>query len=297
MTLTALAAVVETVAGRSGDKNYPAPGELLIVGEAQMHVHCIGSGSPTVLLEAGLGESSLTWADVQHSLARHTRVCSYDRAGHGWSEPRDRPWTASAAAVELRALLTAAQEEGSYLVVAHSIGSFVARELAATDPGSVEGMVLLDPTNDKTVSDMGVPRTALLERHVLGGLTRLGLVRLAGRWLVPAMVDATPPDDLMRQLPATYHATSIAASIQELEGSVNSAKRLQEIEPNSWGDLPVIVVSTRTTSDRDRAYHADLTSRSDRGHHLLLNTAGHYAHYRQPTRVTAMVRNVLHRLR
>jgi hypothetical protein len=100
----------------------------------------------------------------------------------------------------------------------------------------------------------------------------------------------------MRQLPATYHPTSIAASIQELRGSVTSAKRLHEIEPPSWGDLPVLVISTRTTSDQDRGYHAELASRSSEGHHLVMHSAGHYAHYQQPTRVTAILRNLLHRL-
>jgi pimeloyl-ACP methyl ester carboxylesterase len=293
VALTALAALLELATSRSDAETFPAPGHLWTVGEAQMHLRCTGSGHPTVLLEAGLGESSLTWADVHRSLAEDTRVCSYDRAGHGWSEPRKRPWTSQQAAEELRALLATAQENGPYLVVAHSIGSFVARDLAATSPHEVEGLVLVDPTNDTTVRDIRVPRTALVERRLLGGLTRLGLVRRAGRWLVPTMVDATPPNDLMRQLPATYHATSIAASIQELKGSVTSAERLREVEPPSWGRTPVVVISTRATPSQDRRYHGDLASRSEDGRHVLIEAAGHYAHYEAPSRVTAIVRELV----
>ena len=213
VALTAFAALLELGTSRSDAETFPAPGHLWTVGEAQMHLSCTGSGDPTVLLEAGLGESSLTWADVHRSLAEDTRVCSYDRAGHGWSEPRKRPWTSQQAAEELRALLATAQENGPYLVVAHSIGSFVARELAATRPHEVEGLVLVDPTNDTTVRDMGVPRTALVERRLLGGLTRLGLVRRAGRWLVSGhgrreaaeRLDEAAARDLPRHLHRRVH--------------------------------------------------------------------------------------------
>lgn len=293
VAVTAFSAALELASSRSDAETYPAPGHLWTVGEAQMHLRCSGFGHPTVLLEAGLGESSLTWADVHRSLAESTRVCSYDRAGHGWSEPRERPWTSQQAAEELRALLAAAQEDGPYLVVAHSIGSFVARELASTSPHEVAGLVLVDPTNDRTVRDMGVPRTALVERRLLGGMARLGLVRRAGRWLVPTMVDATPPKDLMRQLPAAYHATSIAAAIRELEGSVTSAERLVEVEPASWGRTPVVVISTGATSRQDRSYHGDLASRSDDGRHVLIEATGHYVHYERPERVTAIVRELV----
>ncbi len=97
----------------------------------------------------------------------------------------------------------------------------------------------------------------------------------------------------MRQLPATYHAASMAAAIQELKGSVTSAERLREVEPPSWGRTPVVVISTRATLPRDRTYHSDLASRSGDGRQVLMEAAGHYAHYDQPARVTAIVRELV----
>ena len=63
----------------------PPPGQLVDIGGSKLHIHCSGSGSPVVILEAGFPGSSLDWALVQPSAAQFTRVCSYDRAGFGWS--------------------------------------------------------------------------------------------------------------------------------------------------------------------------------------------------------------------
>ena len=119
----------EAVIARSDDERYPPVGRLVTVGENDLHLNCTGSGAPTVVLEAGLGEPSLTWADVQTSLDDRLRVCSYDRAGLGWSSTADdSPWSAERAAANLSGLLGAAGERGPYVLVAHPAGARVARE-------------------------------------------------------------------------------------------------------------------------------------------------------------------------
>jgi pimeloyl-ACP methyl ester carboxylesterase len=125
----------------------PAPpplGRLYDVGGHKMHLYCSGSGSPTVLLEAGAGAFSMDWVFVQPAVARHTRVCSYDRAGHAWSELGPLPRTGVQAAHDLEALLQTAGEKGPFVLVAHSLGGFIARLFERAYPSEVAGMVLLD---------------------------------------------------------------------------------------------------------------------------------------------------------
>ena len=83
----------------------PAPERLVDIGGCCLHLNCAGEGSPLIILDAGLGDSNLVWAIIQPRLAEITRVCSYDRAGIGWSDPGQKPRTYQRAAEELNALL------------------------------------------------------------------------------------------------------------------------------------------------------------------------------------------------
>jgi pimeloyl-ACP methyl ester carboxylesterase len=116
------------------------------VGGHRLYLECVGAGGPTVVLEAGGGNAHDTWGQVQPQLAALTRVCSYDRAGVGQSDPPPGVRPASALAAELDALLTAARVPGPYVLVAHSIGSHVVRLYAARHPDRVAGVVLVDGT-------------------------------------------------------------------------------------------------------------------------------------------------------
>ena len=279
----------ERYLSRTDRERFPPPGRLVSVEGTVMHLSCSGTGQPTVLLEAGLGESSLTWVAVQRSLSATTRVCSYDRAGYGWSDSRDRPWTASTAASELKSLLTAAGEPGPYVVVAHSLGSFVARELAATQPDQVAGLVLLDPTNEVAVRTAGRPLPAIVQRKLLGALVRLGALRWAGGRLVPALVEAQPPGELMSMLPMAYTSSSTGAAIAELEGSVASAEHLSPPGRPILDDLPVTIVSAATATEADRQHHRSLAKLSLRGTHLVMASGNHYLHYTDPAQVVQIV--------
>ena len=110
-------------------KENPAPGQLVDVGGYKLHINCIGEGSPTVILEAGWGDYSTTWAYVQPEVAKNTRVCSYDRAGHGWSDPSPHPRTASWRVDELHTLLVNANVQGPY---ASSVNLYPFRAIVLT---------------------------------------------------------------------------------------------------------------------------------------------------------------------
>src|SRR5215207_8425940 len=98
-------------------QHYPAPGQLIDVGGYQLHIHCVGQGSPTVILESGLANMSADWANVQPLVAERTRVCAYDRAGIGWSDPGPQPRDPRQIAGELHTLLGRAGIAGPYVLV------------------------------------------------------------------------------------------------------------------------------------------------------------------------------------
>ena len=126
-------------------RKYQRPGGLVEVGDHQLHIHCTGAGSPAVVLEASASAISASWGWIQPELARHTRVCSYDRSGLGWSETGDRPFDPRLVPEELRALLQAADVTGPYVLAGHSLGTAFVRMYAARYPGDVAGLVLIDP--------------------------------------------------------------------------------------------------------------------------------------------------------
>ena len=115
---------VITVGGR---RSAPPPGRLVSVGNHRLHIRCDGDGSPTVIFDAALGGSSLSWSLVHPSIARITRACSYDRAGFGWSEAGPLPRTAGRIADELHTLLRVAAVPAPYVLVGHSFGGLVTR--------------------------------------------------------------------------------------------------------------------------------------------------------------------------
>ncbi|RFU21850.1 alpha/beta fold hydrolase [Geodermatophilus marinus] len=179
MAAAAVGGAVETVGLAADQRAYPMPGQAYDVGGHRLHLDCTGSGSPTVVLHSGLGETSAHWARIAPAAGGATRVCAYDRAGQGWSDdaPRRRQDGLQAAA-DLHTLLDRAGEHGPYVLVGHSIGGDHAMTYAARYPEQVAGMVLLDATSPYTVGDdaahTGPPSAVAL----LPSLARLGIGRL-----------------------------------------------------------------------------------------------------------------------
>jgi pimeloyl-ACP methyl ester carboxylesterase len=122
---------------------YLPQGQRYDIGERSLYLDCRGSGSPTVVLEAGSGSDSGTWSAVHDAIAGTTRTCAYDRAGRGRSDDRETH-TLGDAVVDLRALLDAAGEAGPFVIVGHSLGGSYARVFAETYRQEVAGALLVD---------------------------------------------------------------------------------------------------------------------------------------------------------
>jgi pimeloyl-ACP methyl ester carboxylesterase len=124
---------------------FPRPGKLLTIGDHQLHIDCRGRGTPTVVLEAPATAMSSAWGWVQTSVARTTRVCSYDRAGLGWSESGDAPFTPQAVPVQLHALLASAGEKPPFVMAGADLGAAFATIYSAQYPDDVGALVVVNP--------------------------------------------------------------------------------------------------------------------------------------------------------
>ncbi|WP_299448005.1 alpha/beta fold hydrolase [uncultured Phycicoccus sp.] len=150
-----LGGVAQVAVGDPQTATGPAPGRLVDVGGYRLHLHCVGTGAPTVVLLNGLGETSPQWARVLPPVGDKTRVCAYDRAGQGWSEDSSKPSDATTAATDLHELLTVAGESGPFVLVGHSSGGVHAMTYTHLYPSQVAGLVLLDsasPNQAKVVT-------------------------------------------------------------------------------------------------------------------------------------------------
>jgi len=147
--LLAITGALYEIIGRWRDaQRFPHRGRFVQVGSTRMNIDCSGQGSPTVILESGSGGPSVDWLLVQPEVAKLSRVCSYDRAGYGWSDSGTEPRSSLQIAHELKQLLQAAGEKGPYLLVGHSTGGYDIRVYADQYPNDVVGIVLVDASHE-----------------------------------------------------------------------------------------------------------------------------------------------------
>lgn len=224
-------------------------GELVDVGGRRLFLRCAGSGMPTVVLLGGAGGFSPTWALVQPQAAAFTRVCSYDRAGYGRSDPlpAGAEPTADAAERDLRALLCAAELPAPYVLVAHALGAFHARLFAARHRDDVAGLVLVDPDHEDEWTDRFPPehrrglRTVGRMVGLVAALARVGVPQVLARLRRPANLRRLPPDARAEALTALRPRT-LRVIAAELRGAEASAERVRE-EAWPFGGLPVVVIT------------------------------------------------------
>jgi pimeloyl-ACP methyl ester carboxylesterase len=184
LSLTGAGLVYQSFATARDRVMHPPPGRLLDVGGCRLHLQSAGSGTPTVVLEAGLGGMSSAWAWVQSETAEFSHVVSYDRAGLGWSEPDTTKKTAMQVARRLRSLLQCANVTPPYVLVGHSMGGFFIRVFADLFPEAVAGVVLVDASHPDQQR-----RSSAIKTHMRTGfrmlkgvpvLARVGYIRLSG---------------------------------------------------------------------------------------------------------------------
>jgi hypothetical protein len=123
--------IFQSVATRKLERSYRAPGQLVDIGGHRLHLHRQGSGSPVVVIDAGLSGASYDWEHVASGIAAFTTVCTYDRAGYGWSDSGPHPRTSQRVVAELRTLLREAKVSPPYVLLGHSWGGLNVRLYAS----------------------------------------------------------------------------------------------------------------------------------------------------------------------
>jgi len=239
VTLTAGAIAKSNLA-----KGHPAPGQLVDVGGYKLHINCMGEGSPTVILEAGWGDYSGTWIYVQPEIAKTTRVCSYDRAGHGWSDISPHPRTASWRVEELHTLLVNANIQGPYVLVGHSLGGMLMRVYAHTYPNEVVGMVLVDSMHEEQYDRLpgaeNIISDTVRQFRMLGVLSSTGLMALAPQ-VIP---NQGLPDEIFAEYKVIWATTGFfTAATAEMNAMEESIAEVRALQITSFGNLPLSVVS------------------------------------------------------
>lgn len=287
------------------------PGQLIQVQGRRMHIHCTGNGAPAVILESALGGSWIDWALVQAELSKLTRVCSYDRAGMGWSEPGPTTRTSQQIAEELDALLTEANVPGPYILVGHSVGGLHMRVFAAHHLERVAGLILVDSSHPKMLTRMPAEVTRQMEEEFRQiGVTKLlmasGIARLMGVCdQVPPGFEAVAPFIRMQ----TCRVGRMSAIQSEYEVLRLDLQQADQTGP--FGALPLLVLShdpavrdpeisdelhARTEQTADQLQE-ELTKLSSNGKRIVVSGAGHYIQKDRPAVVIACARTMVEAIR
>jgi pimeloyl-ACP methyl ester carboxylesterase len=300
-------AVFQFVMTRIDAHKYPAPGEMADVGDYSLHLNCTGEagGAPTIVMDSGLGGTVLDWQLVQPELAKSMHVCTYDRAGMGWSDTGDQPRTSEQIVKELHTLLGNAGVKGPYVLVGHSFGGTNMQVYGSQYPDEVAGMVLVDSAleDDKAVAltQSLQPSPLLLKIYATIGLTRLPYT-LGGE-----TSGLTSPELEDEQAAISSHRKHIFAVADETS-SLEESFAENRTDPMSLGDKPLMVLTagsvqlTGTGLSQEQVNLIDklhsesqaaLTRRSENAKQIIVEDSGHYIQVEQPGLVTDTIRQVV----
>jgi pimeloyl-ACP methyl ester carboxylesterase len=274
VVLAVIGAIYQAIATERDERAYPPPGHLVNVGGYSLHINCVGEGSPTVILESALGAMSAHWVRVQQVVAETTRVCAYDRAGMGWSEPGPEPRDARQISSELHTLLKDADTEGPYVLVGHSYGGLYARMYAARYPNEVAGVVLVDSSHPEQFTRSPEGRAMYEQIRRLGAvipfLTRLGVIRLFN--VYPAHPDLPPQQ--RAQIEAFNSSTrQVATTAAEFRATPETTAQVRST--GTLGDKPLAVISAGEQSSSWLELQDQLAALSSDSIHRVVEGATH----------------------
>lgn len=291
------------------------PGRLVDLGGHRLHVRCTGSGSPTVVVETGLGDFSFDWILVQQKVERFARICTYDRGGYAWSDPGPMPRSFPQLNLELHDALKQLGERGPFVLVGHSFGGGVVRSYARIYPDEVAGLVLADAVQEDQRIPMG-PKAARIRdfaQHKAIPAARESM-QLSDKLAPPPPSGPEPLDPALKRLPAREQALHVwAQALPQLENAENSQREwsaealaaMHETEQKGiLHDLPLIVltraeggyandldVSAAELEAERKGTQQSLVLLSSRGKQILLH-CGHNMHLEAPDEVAAAIREI-----
>ncbi len=304
-----IGAVYQATAAANELRKYAAPGKLVDVGSRRLHLREMGAGRPTVILEATGFGCSVDYTSIQSEIARMTRVCAYDRAGMGWSDPYHEPRGVQSLVDDLRTLLRRAEIEPPYLLVGGSAGGLIVELFARKYPEEVVGLVLIDALDEEALARLPRASTHLIKMVSLGQIcARLGVLSL----LDPFGLKALPIEEGGIRSALTYRVAAWDAArffLKALQRSEADLRAAPPLRP----DLPVTVLTHGRVGDLlgPRAHpellrevepiwqeqQAALARRSSKGKQIIAEKSGHRITAQQPELVVQAVREILSTIR
>ncbi|MGB6076461.1 MAG: alpha/beta hydrolase [Candidatus Acidiferrales bacterium] len=321
ITLLALAGFsYNSIEQHADARRFPQQGKSVALGPAfpgvSLNIDCSGQGSPTVILDSGLGVPAVGWKFVQPEVAKFTRVCSYDRAGYGWSTPGPMPRTSAEIVKELHALLATAGEKPPYILVGHSFGGYNIRVFNGAYPSEVAGMVLVDASHEDQTSRMPQAMTdyskkqqesAKWQTFFAPALIDFGVARLMSDTSGPAYLSQNDREEFRYlQLQTKF----LAATTSELAFFPNTSADEVRASGN-LGDKPLVVLTAgkgivaanlppgfpvKAYDDFLSIWRNDLQVReahlSTRGRQIIVPDSDHMSPFERPDTIISAIHDV-----
>jgi len=265
---------------------FPAiPGRRFDVGGYQLHINCTGSGSPTVIVDVGLGDDSTDWQLVQQAVSNHSKICVFDRPGYGWSDFGPSPRTSNRIADELETLLEQADIPPPYILVGHSFGGYNIRIFAANNPQMVAGMVLVDASHEDQYKQFQI--------KLPNNFNRRGTIMILPK-STDSMAHANKPPILRER---AFHAARAEISALD-ESSVQLQKNsalpvvplivISRGKPEWYGDL--------SQQQREKTWitlQQDLSRLSPISTHMFAHQSGHAIPHEQPEIIIEAIEQIV----
>lgn len=298
LALLLIGYIKEPFAEKSDAKAYPPSGMLVDIGGYSLHIYCKGSGSPTVVIESGLGDWSSSWKNVQDKVAKKNRVCTYDRAGLGWSDTGQKPRTAKQFSKELHTLLQKSNISDPIVLVGHSSGGFTARVYSHEFPNQISGIVLVDSMSPKQFTTVAInshesSNSQNSSPYTL--LARFGIIRTITN-LLGLLENASPEEKASYALQST--PKFVQAFIDENEGVQVSAHQASQIK--TLGNIPIIVLSRGLDNTDNKSWSSmqrELLTLSSHSAQLIAESSSHYVQLDQPDVVVATINKMVNTVR
>lgn len=283
------------------DRRARPQGQMVDVGGYELYLYCTGAsqdGSPTVVLESGLGATSSVWGWIQPEVAKKTQVCSYDRAGMGWSDRGSPPRDAEHIAQDLHTLLTNAGIPGPYVLVGWSYGGLYIREYAGLYGDEVAGLVLMDSSYPdqwaSTPERRALYKKVSTQLRLAQVLSRLGVLRVMGL-LGP---DPGLPEPFNHEFKAAFAAAK-DWDTQSAEFLATPAIAAQVKEARFRDDLPLAVLSATvhgTPASEEQvwqSWQAEMASLSSNSILHVVDGADHASFWRDPETLKVSIAAIL----
>ena len=317
-----IAGIAYQAAGSAADRRKFAPlGRMVDIGGRRLHLVDMGERAPPVILESGIAASCLNWTFVEREIAKFTRVCSYDRAWLGWSDPGEGRRLISVLIEELHSLLAAAAIPGPFVLTGHSFGGMLVRAYAVKYPAEVAGLVLVDPLSEREWLQLSEEQSSTLRRGARLSrrgalLARLGIVRASlallsgGARRLPKLIARMSSGrgetvlsrlvgEVQKMPPETWPLVQahwrqpkcfrgMGEYLECLPASSAEAAALTGHPP-----VPVTILSAANSTPRQLAERDAIARASRHGKHTVAQDCGHWIHLDQPQLVIQAVREMV----